>query len=738
MPSVQWSRANQTNPSPYDQIFILSENVINEAFRAMFPSPVSFSRQDQEAVRTRRTGQWISNAKVEAPSISMHVEERNPSFMAFFTLSFDSGRIHLRTSPPGAPSTFGNYPLTGWKLVFKTRIASKVLNSNDPKYAVYQSSAGFRDSVFELAQLYLDTSDVGAGGGFVPSKSYFGGTTLPNDTLQNLKLFVNEWLTSADDRQLNVIGYSLTRQQPTSPRNWVGTFAPAVIDYAPYAWIDPRRPTVETDGLRENALAMLTYTDSSRRHGYGGLSHSGVYTEAGAAFCMNRDLFWNQFLLPVLQELNQKTEVIPQTPRRLVVETRYVLGKNPKHRNPNDSYFNWRRQESNGQLHWTWKGQNQKNAVTWQGSSASYRVAHVGELPYPESAARGLATDKPPFFSVLAHSSTDLSFAAGGQDIKVKGTIVYDYHLKFSANPSYMAFHSETEWNLGLRLQAVRGGGLQIVKTGNPTVRAKTVKASNSKWNPGSVADLNRGLRGLENNIVKYLRAALANISNQLARDINNLHKLFLPGAGVFRFGTPMFNNRGDIIADLEYLNTSAPTGRFIVNRAVRDPSDETVHEEDLGAQFEHIALFSEEYPEDEPVFDDEAIHSRIQLDYNTEDEEPEALLQLEHPVEHYSRDAKFDDDQNHEDYFPGPGPGPLAGVDWDAVQRTERPWKESDDDAYPEDEYPVEPKKPEKPETPKEEPKKPKEEKKPPKVEVPTEDDEDGPPPLGSGPLDG
>ncbi|KAL4946613.1 hypothetical protein BDV06DRAFT_218080 [Aspergillus oleicola] len=714
MPSIQWSKTNQTNPSPYDQIFILSENVINEAFRAMFPQPVSFSRQDKEAVRTRRTGQWISNAKVEAPSISMHVEERNPAYMALFTLSFDSGRIHLRTSPPGAPSTFGNYPLNGWKLVFKTRIASKVLSSSDPKYAVYKSSAGFRDSVFELAQLYLDTSDVGAGGGFIPAKSYFGGTTLPQDTFENLKLFVNEWLTAADDRQLNVIGYSLTRQQPTSPRNWVGTFAPAVIDYAPYAWIDPRRPTVETDGMRQNALGILTYTDSNRRRGYGGLSHSGAFTEAGAAFCMNRDLFWTQFLLPVLQELNQKTEVFPQKPRDHHVETRYILGKNAKHRSSNDAYFKWKQVGNNGQPHWTWKGENQRNAVLWNHPGVKYRVAHV------------------------ANSSTNLTFSPGGQDIKVKGTIVYDYQLKYNGNTANMAFHSETEWNLGLRLEAVRGGGLQVVKAGNPTVRAKTVKASNrGGWNPGSVADLNRGLRSLENGIVKYLRAALLKISNQLARDINNLHKLFLPGTGVFRFGTPMFNKRGDVITELEYINTRAPTGRFVVNRTVQDPTDETVHEEDLAAQFEHIALFSEEYPEDEPVFDDEAIQSRIQVDYDTEDEEPEVLLRLDHPDNHDSQNKGFDEDK--EDDFPGPGPGPLAGVDWELIQRTERPWKEGDDDAYPEDEYSPEREKPKQPEKPKEEVKKPKEETKPPKVEVPTEDDvDDGPPPLGFGPLDG
>ncbi|KAL4996887.1 hypothetical protein BDV10DRAFT_186693 [Aspergillus recurvatus] len=221
MPSVEWSRVNQTDHSPYDQVFILSEK-------------------------------WIANAHVGVPQISIHVEERNPAYLVLFTLSFDSGRIHLRTSPPGAPSIFGNFPLAGWKLVFKTRI------------------------------------DVGAGAGFDPSKSSYGETTLPHDTLDNLKLFVNEWLTSADERT----------------HNWVGTFAPAVIDYAPYPWLDPLRPTVETDGLPQNALGILTYTDRNRRRGYGGLSHSGAFTDGGAAFCMNRDLFWNHYLLPILNQIN--------------------------------------------------------------------------------------------------------------------------------------------------------------------------------------------------------------------------------------------------------------------------------------------------------------------------------------------------------------------------------------------------------------------------------------------------
>ncbi|KAL5050837.1 hypothetical protein BDW71DRAFT_173287 [Aspergillus fruticulosus] len=702
MPSVEWSRVNQTDPSPYDQVFILSEKVINEAFDAMFPTPVPFSRQDKEAVRTRRTGQWIANAHVGAPRISIHVEERNPAYLVLFTLSFDSGRIHLRTSPPGAPSTFGNFPLAGWKLVFKTRIASKVLNSSDSKYSIYQSSAGFRDSVFELAQLYLDTSDVGAGAGFDPSKSSYSGTTLPYDTLDNLKLFVNEWLTSADERQLNVIGYSLTRQQPTSPHNWVGTFAPAVIDYAPYPWLDPRRPTVETDGLPQNALGILTYTDRSRRRGYGGLSHSGAFTNGGAAFCMNRDLFWNHYLLPILNEINQKTEVIPQEQRQgpnpytFNLQVKYILGKNPKHAQARDRYFSWKQQTRDGQPHWSWKGDKQK-AVSFK----------------PYGAWRCVQE---------AQSSTDLTFAVGGQDIHIKGTVVYDIQMSTKDIKRLFSFHSQTEWGLRLRLEAVRSGGLQV-HADQPTVGAKT-----AKYTPKLSAyskSMQAAIRNYEQNIIKNLRSKLAPISKQLASGLVNLHKLFLPGGGVFRFGTPLFNKRGDLLADLEYLNPRAPTGRFTVNRVHRDAyngsEDTAIPQEDL---FEHISLVSEEYPEDETVYDHD-----IQVDDEDDNEEDPATL---FDLEDHDLEGESDDDYE----WPGPGEGPLAGVDWERIERTERPWHEEGDDDYPSDEYPPEPKKPEKQtEKPKEKPK----EKPQPKEEIPAEDDlDDGPPPLGSGPLDG
>lgn len=115
-----------------------------------------------------------------------------------------------------------------------------------------------------------------------------------------------------------------------------------------------------------------------------------------------------------------------------------------------------------------------------------------------------------------------------------------------------MAFHSVTEWNLSFRMQAVAGGGIQIIRAGNPSVHAKIVKVKSNNF--PDKGRINRGLHSLEKSLENYLRSGIGRITNQLGSKLKNLHKLFLPGLGVFRFGTPQFNKRGDLLADLEYL----------------------------------------------------------------------------------------------------------------------------------------------------------------------------------------
>ncbi|KAL4879020.1 hypothetical protein BJY04DRAFT_194590 [Aspergillus karnatakaensis] len=139
MPSVEWDRVNKTNPSPYDQIFILSEDVINKSFEDLFVNHPDVIRRDQEAVQTRgRSGQYFKNAKAKAPLISLHVEERNPAYLALLTLRFHQGEINLRTTPAWKqPPIFRRYDVTEWQ-PFKMGV-SRLSALATPPFAQRQS-----------------------------------------------------------------------------------------------------------------------------------------------------------------------------------------------------------------------------------------------------------------------------------------------------------------------------------------------------------------------------------------------------------------------------------------------------------------------------------------------------------------------------------------------------------------------------------------------------------------------
>ncbi|OKL62869.1 hypothetical protein UA08_02128 [Talaromyces atroroseus] len=194
--------------------------------------------------------------------------------------------------------------------------------------------------------------------------------------------------------QYNLQGWRLTFKTRIGEGEHA-TFAPSNIDYAPYAWIDPGHPSVAKDGSDKNALAILTYVNRAKGNGYepAGLRHHGVFTDEGAAFCMNQDLFWEIYLLPALQFINKSTEVVPQDPpTKYRVEVKYALGKSAKP--GSDAAFRWKRQIKNEQTYWAWKGGQKERVTKWNDGMVTY-------YQYTQD----------------AQSSTQVTFSPGGRDI---------------------------------------------------------------------------------------------------------------------------------------------------------------------------------------------------------------------------------------------------------------------------------------------------------------------------------
>ena len=109
-----------------------------------------------------------------------------------------------------------------------------------------------------------------------------------------------------------VIGYSLQVKKAAQDD---ATFPPTSIDYFVYPWKDPKlsSPTL-TDGSPNNALCYLMMSKFVTPPNVPGLEYSGAFVQTGGLFAMRSDLFWDKWLIPLLQGINKGAEIIPDAP----------------------------------------------------------------------------------------------------------------------------------------------------------------------------------------------------------------------------------------------------------------------------------------------------------------------------------------------------------------------------------------------------------------------------------------
>lgn len=101
-----WSQVHETNPNPYHQIILLSQNIINSAldnmyFHAAHDSLVNFSLDLP-----------VGNidAVLEAPRISLQVISQK----VYYYMKFESGTMNLRKSESPANGTTKAFDVSNW------------------------------------------------------------------------------------------------------------------------------------------------------------------------------------------------------------------------------------------------------------------------------------------------------------------------------------------------------------------------------------------------------------------------------------------------------------------------------------------------------------------------------------------------------------------------------------------------------------------------------------------------
>ena len=170
---------------------------------------------------------------------------------------------------------------------------------------------------------------------------------------------------------------------------YAAKFPPTSIDYQVYPWKDPAQTSATmTNNLDANGLCYLMMSGSGTPPVPANLQYSGAFIDDASkpgVFSMNRDIFWNSWLLPLLQSINQGAELIPETPYveytsgreyPFGVNVEASVGDNPKHLQSDDSYFQFVADPSNNNR-WTWVGDNLQSSNSAEGGGDKETVTQT-------------------------------------------------------------------------------------------------------------------------------------------------------------------------------------------------------------------------------------------------------------------------------------------------------------------------------------------------------------------------
>ncbi|KAI2465524.1 hypothetical protein F4781DRAFT_21034 [Annulohypoxylon bovei var. microspora] len=292
---------------------------------------------------------------------------------------------------------------------------------------------------------------------------------------------------------------------------------------------------------------MSNFTEPPTRIG---LEYSGTFVDGGGLYMMNSDIFWGDWLLPLLQGLNKGAEVIPDEPSNEYYPHPsdgwhwsagmcFHVGVNETH-GTKDPYYAFTKNSWYPGI-WNWNG-NRKTSSKTVSDGGSYTQT----------------------VTETSTTSTQLSFDQGGQGVALKGKTVFEFNVQFarggtpSGKPSHLTITSE--WRFKMAVSSVSDGGIQFARVpeaANDQPCTVTVDAT-----PGSII-WKGGFEGVKrifsNQLNNYIDNDTHKIQNALLRSLDGQDRLFLPASGTFLMKDPKFNARGDLLVALNYNGADPP-----------------------------------------------------------------------------------------------------------------------------------------------------------------------------------
>ncbi|KAL2679040.1 hypothetical protein Neosp_009796 [[Neocosmospora] mangrovei] len=569
---VQTDRVRKVKIRPYDQVFALTQYIINDGLQTHWQRLCDADPKLATKLSVSQPGAGsIINAALDSPRIMVEADYDEDLSGVLYTMRFKSGKFELRIAQRNedGEAMFDdddrpieeviNFNMEGWSTRVKELVSDefKRLVLDAGQYSLNNLIAKFDTAVF------------------MPEKSIYGKKTwdsFPKNVqagldfcFKNMKSSLLERLKKAD-----IIGSALKSTRPEDSSKPAMTFEPHKIQYQTYPWVDPGAMEFKPSSgfIGNQRLNYMLYCETTNKRDLPpihqrSLERLGNWTDGRleadknsencefGSFHMARENFFDGYLLKHLRFLNRAME--PWTTRHHI-RLRNII--NIEVDWESDMAIGSRPDKTLGDPHYDFK---QVTDTEWQFNSSV-------TLDRVEDRAGHKGWSGEGFVDTLATSRNIIKFVPGSDIIEVSGTTSVKLDFEFidkkiiGANKEYIKkLHFDVNWGLKLDLEAVNDGGLQILTTfSEPQV---TFHRQDLADDFGTTKAL---LEGINNAITNT-----ASLKAALAQDLSNKQGLVLPAAGTFFFKNPILSHRGDLICSIAYSN--------IAPEKALDPNDPTI-----------------------------------------------------------------------------------------------------------------------------------------------------------------
>ncbi|KAI8946083.1 hypothetical protein F4801DRAFT_597093 [Xylaria longipes] len=537
----------------YDQVLAMSSHVVNDGWAKLHEVSPDLQKIDLEDLDVGSLHAKLLPCRIAFDGTN------HAGVKVFYQLRFESGRLEN-------PSKSLSQDLAGWVLTVSVAIDQQQQREMTPAQLQYIKDNFSVPGDYSIARLYADLTDA-AWDHFVTDRSAFGADSSGNPITwtqwcnQNpslrikLTAFLEAWVEGVSAKGLTTLGVKVVLPSTQSQNPLDPTFPPTAMMHQGFQYqnsatsIEIARDfdsILYCEQLMGRSLPSASFIADGGNWCY---PESGSNPAVYGTFAISWQIFFQRQngLLEHIRPFSRLSEITLENVSISSAGMNHIfhVGYNQDHQDANDNYFLPTSDEPNHQ--YIWKKQSQKqNGTTVDGGMYYYCTQQSDQ-------------------------QVTVVWQPGSNTITLAGKTTYSYASQFWSDITRTSLTGDLEesytatWNVSIVITTDNDGHLTLTLGQQPS--EVTVAITKDYSRESNIDSRQNTIEGYMGDIQTALQSQLVIVERNLAKIFATTGQWVYPGNGTLYFRNPMFNNYGDVLAEVEYkslpsaVNVPAPNG---------------------------------------------------------------------------------------------------------------------------------------------------------------------------------